>query len=233
MIRPLGKWLIGLALVAAIVAAAVLMVGDRLNRTWSPDPETIAAASLQGLREQNRLSAFVASYVAVVTSTQSRFGLSAKKTLILPGLVRYEVDLGRLRAQDVQWDGNAHLLSVTLPPVEVVGPQIDLTRIREYDEGGLLMRLTDAEKTLDAANRRVGQAELLRQARAPVPMNLARDATRRAVERSFALPLRAAGLDATVRVRFPDEAGFPAVDREQMDRSRALSEVYEEKPVGR
>ena len=36
-------------------------------------------------------------------------------------------------------------------------------------------------------------------------MKLARDATRRAVEQSFALPLKAAGLDATVRVRFAGE----------------------------
>jgi hypothetical protein len=41
--------------------------------------ETVASASLQGLREQNRLSAFAANYAAVVTSEQRRFGLSAKR----------------------------------------------------------------------------------------------------------------------------------------------------------
>ncbi|TFI58685.1 hypothetical protein E2493_08600 [Sphingomonas parva] len=41
----------------------------------------------------------------------------------------------------------------------------------------------------------------------PVPMRLARDAARRAIERSFAMPLKAAGKDANVAVRFLDRPG--------------------------
>lgn len=226
MMRPLGRIALVLACVAAILFAGLWWFAERVDRVVNPAPETIVSASLQGLREQNRLSAFAASYVAVVTSTQARFGLEAKKTLILPGLVRYEVDMARLRPEDVAWSAEDHSLSVVLPPLEVVGPQIDMTRIREYDGGGLLMKLTDVRTVLDQSNRRAGQAELLRQARAPVPVSLAKDATRRAVERNFALPLKAAGLDATVRVRFPDEPDFPAVNTQQMDRSRSLQNVY-------
>jgi len=91
------------------------------------------------------------------------------------------------------------------------------------------MRISEAEAKLDASNRRAGQTELLRQAREPVPMNLAKDATRRALERSFALPLRAAGLEAQVRVRFPDDPGFRDQAREDWDRSRAIGDVYSEK----
>jgi hypothetical protein len=47
---------------------------------------------------------------------------------------------------------------------------------------------------------------LLRQARNPTLMALARDATREAVARTFTLPLTAAGVPATVIVRFPGEA---------------------------
>lgn len=225
MMRPAAKWALAFIVAIALAIGAAWYVVEKVRRDWSPDPQTIATASLQGLREQNRLSAFVASYVAVVTSTQSRFGLDARKTLILPGTVRYEVDLAKLGNRDVTWDAAANELRVVLPPVEVVGPEIDLTRMREYDGGRLLMRLTDAEKALDTSNRRAGQAELIRQAREPVPMNLAKDATRRAVEKSFALPRRAAGLEATVRVRFPDEAEFPARTTEQMDRSRSVRDV--------
>ncbi|GAA3264984.1 hypothetical protein GCM10020258_32190 [Sphingomonas yabuuchiae] len=92
-------------------------VEDRLT----PDPTTIARASLDGLREQNRLSAFAARYVAVVSSRQSQLGFSTERTLIMPGMVRYEVDLGKLRQQDVRWDANAHVLSVTLPPLRSTG----------------------------------------------------------------------------------------------------------------
>jgi hypothetical protein len=188
----------------------------------APDPVTVASASLEGLREQNRLSAFAARFVAVVTSRQTQLGLSTEKTLIMPGLVRYEVDLGKLTQRDVAWDAGTRTLSVTLPPVEVDGPQVDLAAIREYGTGGVLARLTGAGAVLDQANRRAGQAELVRQARDPVPMRLAQDATRRAVERSFALPLRAAGVDANVRVRF---AGEPVANDERWDVSRSLDEV--------
>jgi hypothetical protein len=195
------------ALIASllVLAAGLWIAGDYIKSRIAPDPVTIATSSLQGLREQNRLSAFAARYVAVVTSSQTRLGFSTQKTLIMPGLVRYEVDLAKLQQRNVEWDAAGKRLSVTLPPVEVIGPDVDINGIREYGTGGILTRLTNVEEQLDAANRRAGQAELLRQAREDTPMRLAREATRRAVERSFAMPLRAAGLDATVAVYFPDE----------------------------
>lgn len=193
-------------------------VADRL----APDPVTVAAASLQGMREQNRLSAFAARFVAVTTSRQSQLGFSAQKTLIMPGMVRYEVDMGRLTARDVAWDAASSTLSVRLPPVEIDGPQVDLTQIREYGSGGVLTTFTDAETRLDEANRRAGQTELVRQAREPAMIRLARDATRRAVERSFALPLNAAGVAAKVKVQFADE---PVASNERWDVSRSLEEV--------
>ena len=189
----------------------------------NPKPETIAAASLQGLREQNKLSAFCARFVAVVTSTQTRFGLSAKKTLIMPGTVQYQVDLSKLVANDVRWDATTKTLTVNLPPVTVSPPEIDMQAIREYDSGGILLALTNAETGLDAANRAGAQAELSKQARESVTMRLARDATRRAVAANFALPLRAAGLEARVSVRFADEG--QGID-ERWDISRSKEEVY-------
>lgn len=207
-----------------VLGAGVWLAGDYLkSRFLAPDPVTIATASLQGLREQNRLSTFAARYVAVVTSKQSRLGLSAEKTLIMPGTVRYEVDLAKLQQNNVAWDETSKRLTVTLPPIEIVGPDVDINAIREYSQGGILMRLTNVEEQLDAANRKAGQVELVRQAREAMPMRLAREATRRAVERSFAMPLKAVGVDASVRVLFPDERGSP--DPEQWDRSRSVQEV--------
>ncbi|WP_380878674.1 hypothetical protein ACFB49_18050 [Sphingomonas sp. DBB INV C78] len=218
------RWFAALVAVA-IVAGAIGWFGARqIAGVFSPDPVTIAVASLDSMREQNRLTVFAARYVAVVTSTQSRFGLSAKKTLIMPGNVRYEVDLAALDLKDVRWDAAAKRLSVTLPPPILAGPEVDMAAIREYDGGGMLMALSDAETALDAANRKAGQAELLRQARGELPMRLARDAARRAVERNFAMPLKAAGLDASVAVRFADEP--VARDGERMDASRSLEEIY-------
>lgn len=167
--------------------------------------ETIATASLQGLREQARLTAFLARFVAVVSSEQSRLGLSAEQTMIMPGTVRYEIDLAKLTQKDVRWDEGTQTLAVTLPPIILSGPEVDVSAIRQYDGGGILMALTDAGKTLDAANRKRGQEELLKQAKAEPLMRMARDASRSAVERSFAMPLRAAGIKATVVATFADE----------------------------
>ena len=221
LMRGMRSVLIGAAVSMLLLIAGFFAIRSYLTSKFAPDPTSIASATLQGMREQNRLSTFVASYVAVVTSEQSRLGLSARKTLIMPGTVRYEVDLAKLGPDDVRWNAGDKLLTVTLPPVELIGPQVDLNAIREYDGGGLLMRLSNAEERLDQANRKAAQAELLRQARAPTPMRIAREATRRAVERNVALPLRAAGLDARVEVRFPDERRSD----EQMDRSTPLDEV--------
>ena len=219
----IGKFAAALALIALFVLGLVWGIGALVeHKLAGPDPVTIASGSLQGLREQNRLSAFAARFVAVSTSTQSQFGLQAKKTLIMPGLVEYRVDLAKLTARDVTWDAKSKTLGVVLPPVEASQPQIDLTQIREYGEGGILSAITDADAKLEAVNRAAGQAELVRQAREPVPMKLARDATRRAVERSFAMPLRAAGLSATVKVRFADEARDSS---EVWDATKSIAEV--------
>lgn len=192
-------------LVIALLGVA-LFLGWRAWRDWQRgyDPETVVAASLQGLQEQNILVPFTARYVAVVTSTQSRLGLEAKKTLIMPGTVRYELDLAKLKQSDLDWNAATNALSVTLPPLRLAGPEIDLDSISEYRDGVILLTLTDAEKTLDAANRKAAQEELIKQAKGTTPMRLARTAARTAVEQSFAMPLKAAGIDAKVTARFAE-----------------------------
>ncbi len=188
-----------------------------------PAPETVASVSLQGLREQNRLSAFAANYAAVVTSEQRRFGLSAKKTLIMQGLVRYEVDLAKLREKDVRWDADTGRLRVKIPPIETAPPQIDLKTVQEYGENGILRAFTDVDDVLDDANRDKGLAELTRQANGPVPMKLAREAFKRAIKQNFDAPLRAAGLNAKVEAYFADELGGDVTTR--WDESTPLEEI--------
>jgi hypothetical protein len=195
-----------------------------------PDAETVATASLQSMREQARLTTFSARFVAVVTSSQQRFGLTAQKTLIMPGTVRYELDLSRLQQRDVHWEEGAKTLSISLPPLEISRPEINLSELREYADGGVLMALSDAENRLDAANRERAQRELIRQARDALPMRLAREAAVRVVERSFAMPLRAAGVDAKVVVRFADE---PGGQPSYLDRSRRIEDVLKERQAQR
>ena len=205
---PLLRWAPRLLLLAAAALFALgIWFAAAAWRDWraGPEPDVVVAASLRGLREQNVLVPFTARYVAVVTARQTQLGLTAQKTLILPGTVRYEVDLARLTADDLVWDAAAGTLHVTLPPLRLAGPEIELAGIREYRDGALLLWLTDAEERLDAANEAAAQRELLAQAREAVPLRLARGAARRAIEQSFALPLNAAGIEARVAARFADE----------------------------
>jgi hypothetical protein len=152
--------------------------------------------------------------------------VSAERTLILPGDVRYELDLSQLDGNDVTWDAASNTLSVTLPEIEIAGPEVDLAAAREYGENGVLSVVTDANQALDRNNRARAVADLRKQAGSPMPMRLAREAGRQAVERSFALPLQAAGFDnAKVVARYPTE-GSPVT--EPLDRSRSYNDVLSE-----
>ena len=205
-LKPLAILAIIVALVLGVVIGMTTGIVDRIF--GGPNPTTIASASLESMRAQNRLVAFVARYVSVVTSEQQRLGglVSSQRTLILPGDVRYELDLSKLQPSDVRWDGSSHTLTVQLPEVEIAGPDIDLNAIREYGGSGVLSALTNANQQLDQTNRARAVADLRKQATAAVPMRLARQAARQAVERSFAMPLLAAGLkDAKVVARFPTD----------------------------
>jgi len=206
-------------LVALAAIAVALLLGVLLGVTTGiadkifggPNPSTIASASLESMRAQNRLIAFVARYVSVTTSTESQFGFSAKRTLILPGDVRYELDLSKLQPGDVSWDKSTSTLHVKLPEIEIAGPDVDLSAAQEYGSGGVLSALTNADQSLDQANRAKAVADLRKQAAAPVPMRLAHQAARAAIERSFAMPLLAAGFkDVKVVARFPTEGNDEA-----------------------
>ena len=224
--KPLAVAAVVVALVLGLVVGGALDIGKRLF--GGPDPETVASSALQSMRAQNRLVPFVARYVSVVSSRQERLGglVSSERTLILPGDVRYELDLAQLGPEDVQWDAGSNTLAVTLPEIEVAGPEVDLAAAREYGENGVLSAVTNADQTLDRNNRARAVADLRKQAASPVPMRLAREAGRQAVERSFALPLQAAGFDnAKVVARYPTE-GSPVT--EPLDRSRSYNDVLDE-----
>src|SRR3954453_23069078 len=104
--KPVAILAIIVALLLGVVVGTSTVIADRIF--GGPKAETIANSSLESMRAQNRLIAFAARYVSVTTSTTSRFGFSAKRTLILPGDVRYELDLSKLEPGDVKWDRSSN-----------------------------------------------------------------------------------------------------------------------------
>ena len=225
--KPLLAAGIALALLLGVLLGIASGVVDRIF--GGPDPETIASSSLESMRAQNRLIVFAARYVSVVSSRQDRLGglVSTERTLVLPGDVRYEVDLSKLQPEDVRWEGSSNTLFVRIPDVEIAGPEVDLEAAREYGSGGVLAALTDAEGKLDNVNRARAVAELRGQAMAEVPMRLARQSARQAIERSFAMPLKAAGFDQVkVVARFPGEGD--SADPSYLDLSTPYNQAIEE-----
>jgi hypothetical protein len=223
--KPLVIAMVAVALLLGLLLGISSGVADRL---FGPNPKTIASSSLESMRAQNRLVAFVARYVSVVTSEQQRLGglVSSERTLILPGDVRYELDLSKLQSGDVTWDGSSKTLKVKLPEIEVAGPDIDINAVKEYGGGGVLSALTNANQQLDQANRARAVQDLRKQATAEVPMRLAHQAARQAVERSFAMPLQAAGFkDVKVVARFPTEG---TDDPSYLDLSTPYEEAIKE-----
>jgi hypothetical protein len=222
--KPLVIVMIVVALVLGLLLGVTTGIAERIF--GGPNPKTIASASLESMRAQNRLIAFVARYVSVTTTVESRFGLSAKRTLILPGDVRYELDLSKLQPSDVTWDKATTTLRVRLPEIEIAGPDVDLAGAQEYGQGGILSALTNANQQLDSANRAKAVADLRHQAQGAVQMRLAHQAARAAIERSFAMPLIAAGYkDAKVVARFPTEGSDAA---SYLDLSTPYEQAIEE-----
>jgi len=226
--RRLNRPMLIAGILAALVLGLLIGVAAVADRIFgAPDPKTIATSSLESMRAQNRLIVFAARYVSVTSSRQSRLGFSAERTLILPGDVRYEVDLSKLQPGDVRWDSASSTLQVRVPDIEIAGPQVDLASAREYGEGKLLTTIFGGEEQLDQANRAAAVADLRKQAMAELPMRLARESARQAIERSFAMPLNAAGFrDAKVIARFASEDR--AADPSYIDQSRSYNEVLEE-----
>ena len=226
--RPI---LVGAAFVLLLIGAALGLALRPAAKAPPADPEAIATATLLAVRDQGRIVPYSASFVAMASASDSHLGLTARKTLIMPGTVRYGVDLARLRRSSLAWDEATRTLTVTLPPLELSGPRIDPAQIREQKEGALVMALADSEKSLDDEVRRSAQADLNRQARAPEAMRLARDSAMRDVARSFAMPLRAAGIEASVAVRFLDPAG--AEEAAFLDRPRRIEETLRDRQANR
>ena len=195
-----------------------------------PDARALADAALLALRDEGRLVAYTARYVATATARDSKLGLTASKTLTLPGTVRYGLDLTRLRRSDVAWDAPTRTLSVTLPPLELSAPAVEAAEAREQAEGGLVMALSGSEKALDEANRKAAADDLMRQARAPAALAAARASAMRLVAAAFAMPLRASGVDASVAVRFVDPGGRE--EASLLDRPRRLEDALRDRQAG-
>lgn len=120
-----------LPLLGALIVGAALGYALRgAPEAREVDARALADSALLSVREQGRLIVFSARFASVVTASENRLGLTARKTLIMPATVRYGIDLSRLRRENLAWDEATKTLSVTLPPLEISRPSIDLNHVQ-------------------------------------------------------------------------------------------------------
>lgn len=217
-----------------LAALALLLVGGGAGYALhphdrpvaaQPDPRALADAALLSVRDEGRMVAGTGRYVAVLPGDERLLGILGRTTLVVPGTVRYGLDLTRLRRSDLAWDAPTRTLTVTLPPLELSAPALDLAAGSVAGEGpGAPL------SSLDDAKRRAASDEILRQARQPAALETARTAAMHLVASAFAMPLRAAGVEASVAVRFVDPSGKE--EAAFLDRPRRLEQMLRDRQAG-
>jgi hypothetical protein len=199
-----------IALVAGLVAGAAAMwfAAGPSGAREQAGIDQIAAASLRAVERQDQLTAYAARFV-VATRVRQKLpnGDFRWRTLVVPATVRYQIDYGRMKSGDLDWDSGARTLSVRMPDIEISRPQIDIAGIRELGGTGVLVEIADAGQARSGNAAQTVRSAVLDEADGTIFLQLAKDAARTEVTRAFSLPLEAAGYQARVIVRFPDEFG--------------------------
>jgi len=168
----------------------------------------VADEGLTALKEQGRVAVFSARLMAVMAVKQVGEGQvgeggSAPNFVIIPGTVRYDLDLRNAKSKDAVWDKEEGTLTVTIPKLVLAEPVFDQDGIRRFN-GENWTKAGDAGAVLKNV-RKQALGQLLQQARDDAPMGMARDAARKLVERAFATRLRDAEVKTKLIIRFADE----------------------------
>lgn len=207
--------------VIAGTAAALLVgtvVGVRFNEPLARllglaggDRDAVAA-TLESVRQLNALDVLSARLAAVVsTPTVATVagiavpGTGKDTTLIAPGDVRYLIDFRSLRREDLSWDPETRRLIVVLADPRPGAVRIDDRDTRVFVDGVTLPFNDKVSELARRSNYDKAFTALKLQASTPALLGLARDAGRVAVRSNLEMPLRTAGVDATVVVRFRSE----------------------------
>ncbi|MHB0949748.1 MAG: DUF4230 domain-containing protein [Gemmatimonadaceae bacterium] len=144
-----------LAALAMLLLVVVVLAGARVvewgRRLWRPAEPTITHdLVLQQLQDVAKLVSTEMTLRDVVVFDQSRLIFRKRMLLVVTGKVLAGVDLKR--GTDVRIDHRAKLITIVLPPAEVLA--VDVIDMRTYDEqAGLLDPFSPADR--DAIQRQV------------------------------------------------------------------------------
>ncbi|MCP3729205.1 DUF4230 domain-containing protein [Sphingomonas sp. MG17] len=226
------------ALLAAAALAIVVLAGwaawDRFaeNRleTLPEDggsPVTqIVTARLSGASAL-KVAELTGTVQATASDTRGLGMLRSDQTVKMPYSVGYFVDLSKLGAGDLEWNGATKTLIVDAPDIAPAPANTDEGRRTLIETSGVLVTRKAAE-TLSQRTSARATAVAEREAKSPERMAQAREHGRSAIARLLAQPLTAAGLgDVRLIVTFPPER--TARTREQWDVSRSPEQVMKDR----
>jgi hypothetical protein len=164
------------------------------------------ATTLVAFEEQNALTVFSAQLSPVVSAeSSSLFGaIKNRQVAVIPARVDYSLDLSRMDARRMSWDGESETLTVQLPPLRIGTPNLDEGEAQYLREGVWISR--DAQDKLTRANTRLAEQQAIDAATNPTLLKLARDAGRSAIAQNLAIPLQVAGFgEVKVVVTYDDD----------------------------
>ena len=227
--RPRGAipgWATGIILIA-IVLTGCLIAYRHYETRYAVQPQDdgrvvarVVATRFEGMGDL-RVSRLRGIAQSVASDTRLGGMLVSRRVMKAPFEASYYVDLSKLDRGDYLWDAQGRTLIVTVPDVRVDGVSVDEGRMTLDRTSGLFVSRA-AMAALQREASAGAQAVALREANRPARIAAARAAGRAQLTTLFGRPLRIAGVDADVQVRYAGEAGR---NDEQMDRSRSIAEI--------
>lgn len=166
------------------------------------------------VQKMNDLNVFGAQMVSIVKSERKGLisPLDTRTYVIVPGSVRYAVNLSTLTRDQFTWDADASRLLVVVPDPVPSAPNIDGARARVLVDGVDLAGGDEREQVLQQSLA-VARDDLGRRAREAGALTAAREAGRSALQANFAAPLIAAGVKPEIIIRFRSEAAVPELTK--------------------
>ena len=227
---PLVRSLLIAAAVAVIVASAWIS-WDRYAETRMatlPDEGGAPVTQIVTAKLTGTGTLKVAELSGIVQATASDVRglgwLRSDQVVKMPYSVGYFIDLSKLRDSDLEWNAEAKTLIIDAPDVVPAPPNTDEGRRTLVETKGLFVTRSAAEALSQRTSIRAA-AVAQKEASSPQRMAQAREMGRRALARTLAQPLNAAGLgDARVVVTFPPERA----NRERWDVSRSPGQVMKD-----
>lgn len=158
------------------------------------DTSTVLSATVESLREENRLLVYSYKGSATVRAERTKWWVfGGRQELSVPAVVNYYLDLSDLSLiDDIRYDESKKIVAVKLPRI-TLGDTAFQPENATTINGGLLTWDEDQVEALRKLNYRAARRTMVAQAQQPGLLNAARKQAITDVQSYFSIPLRIAG----------------------------------------